>query len=69
MSLAFWAESQSDFKAAWEKYLQFLKLAGTKTFVDLVAGAKLQSPFAEGCLAAVASAAVSWLDGNPVEDK
>jgi hypothetical protein len=69
MALAFWAESQMNFRAAWEKYLQFVGLAGTKTFTDLVAGAKLQSPFAEGCLNAVASAAVEWLDGNPVEDK
>jgi M3 family oligoendopeptidase len=69
MALAFWAESQSDYRAAWEKYLQFVSLAGTKTFTELVAGANLQSPFAEGCLNAVASAAVEWLDGNPVEDK
>ncbi|MDR0325782.1 MAG: M3 family oligoendopeptidase [Oscillospiraceae bacterium] len=69
MALAFWAESQKDFGAAWKKYLQFVGLAGTKTFTDLVAGANLQSPFAEGCLNAVASAAAEWLDSNPVEDK
>ncbi|MCL1807150.1 MAG: M3 family oligoendopeptidase [Oscillospiraceae bacterium] len=69
MALAFWAESQKDFKAAWEKYLQFVGLAGTKTFTELVAGANLQSPFAEGCLNTVAAAAVQWLDGNPVEDR
>ncbi|MCL2003568.1 MAG: M3 family oligoendopeptidase [Oscillospiraceae bacterium] len=69
MALAFWAEAQKDFKAAWAKYLQFLKLAGTKTFTDLVAGANLPSPFAEGCLNTVASAAAKWLDENPVEDQ
>jgi M3 family oligoendopeptidase len=69
IALAFWAESQKDFKAAWNKYVQFVSFAGTKTFVDLVMGAKLQSPFAEGCLDAVASAAVKWLDENPVEDR
>jgi oligoendopeptidase F len=68
MALAFWAESQTDFRAAWEKYLQFLSLAGTKTFTELVDGANLQSPFAEGCINAVAGAAAKWLDDNPVED-
>jgi M3 family oligoendopeptidase len=69
MALAFWAESQGDFRAAWDKYVQFVDFAGTKTFTDLVAGAGLQSPFTEGCLKTVASAAVEWLDKNPVEDK
>jgi M3 family oligoendopeptidase len=65
MALAFWAESQTDFKAAWEKYLAFLRLAGTKTFTELVDGADLKSPFADGCLSDVAGAAVKWLDENP----
>lgn len=69
MALAFWAESQKDFKAAWAKYMKFISYAGTKTFTDLVASADLPSPFAEGCLNSVASAAVQWLDSNPVEDK
>jgi M3 family oligoendopeptidase len=69
MALAFWAESQTDYRKAWEKYLQFVGFAGTKTFIELVDGANLQSPFVEGCLNAVASAAVKWLDDNPVDDK
>ncbi|MDR1668884.1 MAG: M3 family oligoendopeptidase [Oscillospiraceae bacterium] len=69
MALTFWAESQKDFKAAWEKYLRFVGFAGTKTFTELIESAELPSPFAEGCLGTVASSAVAWLDANPVKDE
>lgn len=63
VALQFWALSQTDHRAAWEKYLAFIKLAGTKTFADILAGAGLQSPFGDGALAEVAEAASGWLDG------
>ena len=69
MALAFWAESQEDYKNAWDKYLRFVGFAGTKTFTELVEGAGLPSPFTEGCLDKVAAAAAEWLDENPAEDK
>ncbi len=69
MALAFWAESQKEYPAAWEKYLRFVGFAGTKTFTELTAGAALPDPFAEGCLSTVASTASRWLDSNPVIDK
>ncbi len=69
MALAFWAESQKDYRAAWEKYLRFVGYAGTKTFTELIESSDLPSPFAEGCLGTVASAAAKWLDEHPVEDK
>ncbi|MDR1693170.1 MAG: M3 family oligoendopeptidase [Oscillospiraceae bacterium] len=68
MALAFWAASQKDYKEAWDKYLRFVGYAGTKTFTELVEGAGLPSPFAEGCLDGVSSVATEWLDGNPVAD-
>ena len=64
MALSMWAESQADFKAAWEKYVRFTGFAGTKTFVDLVADAGLPTPFVPENLKTVADAAVKWLDGR-----
>jgi len=64
ISLSFWAQSQDDFKAAWEKYVRFTGFAGTKTFVDLVADAGLPTPFEPENLKVVADAAVKWLDSK-----
>jgi len=60
MALSFWAQSQENFKAAWEKYVRFTGLAGTKTFVDLISDAGLPSPFEPENLKIVADAAVKW---------
>jgi len=62
IALSFWAESQSDKQASWEKYVKFVGYAGTKTFLDLVTGADLPSPFIPENLKIVADAAVAWLD-------
>ena len=64
IALSFWAESQSDFKAAWEKYVRFTGFAGTKTFVDLVTDAGVPTPFVPENLKTVADAAVKWLDNR-----
>jgi len=64
IALSFWAESQEDFKAAWEKYVRFTGFAGTKTFVDLIADAGLPTPFEPDNLKIVADAAVKWLDSK-----
>lgn len=39
-----------DYKAAWDKYLEFSKKAGTMTFVDLLNSSGLRSPFEAGCV-------------------
>jgi len=62
LALSFWAESQADYKAAWEKYVRFTGFAGTKTFVDLILDAGLPTPFEPDNLKIVADAAVKWLD-------
>jgi len=64
VSLSFWAESQDNFQAAWDKYVRFTGFAGTKTFVDLVADAGLPTPFVPENLKIVADAAVKWLDAR-----
>jgi len=62
IALSFWAESQKDEKAVWEKYRRFVGFAGTKTFVELVEDAGLPSPFVAENIKSVADAAVKWLD-------
>ncbi len=39
-----------DYKAAWEKYLDFSKKAGTMTFIDLLKTSGLRSPFEKDCV-------------------
>ena len=63
MSLYFWAEIQKDIHAAWEQYYRYTKLAGTKTFTELLAAAGLPSPFDEDTLRGVCEKAAKWLDG------
>jgi len=61
IALGFWAESQKDHKAAWEKYRKLTALSGTKTFVELVAEAGLPTPFEADNIKVVADAATNWL--------
>ncbi|NLL66376.1 MAG: M3 family oligoendopeptidase [Clostridiaceae bacterium] len=39
-----------DYKAAWEKYLDFSKKAGTMTFTELLKSSGLRSPMEGGCI-------------------
>lgn len=38
---------------AWEVYMKYTKMGGTKTFLDLVESAGLKSPMKDGCLKAI----------------
>ena len=62
MSLYFWAEIQKDLPAAWERYYRYTKLAGTKTFTELLEASGLPSPFDEATLRGVCEKAAKWLD-------
>ena len=62
MSLYFWARIQEDLPAAWEQYYRYVKLAGTKTFTELLRTAELPSPFDEDTLRGVCETAARWLD-------
>lgn len=62
-AMQFWAISQGEHKAAWEKYLALVKFAGTKTFTDILAASGLKSPFGGGALSEIAEVAANWLDG------
>lgn len=62
MSLYFWAEIQKDLPTAWKQYYAYTKLAGTKTFTELLETAGLPSPFDEATLRGVCEKAAGWLD-------
>ena len=44
-ALQFWRKSEKDFIATWQDYLTLCKAGGSKSFLELVELAKLQSPF------------------------
>jgi hypothetical protein len=59
--MTFWAESQTDGKAAWNKYVALVNRAGRDTFTGLVTGAGLPSPFEGAALEAVCKATKAFL--------
>jgi len=61
VALEYWAESQIDYKASWNKYITMTKRGGTDTFTGLVKSAGLESPFEEEALKKVAKIAREWL--------
>ncbi len=58
----FWKRSREDWKSAWKDYVELCKLGGSKSFTELVASAKLISPFEEGCVKSVIGEIESWLE-------
>lgn len=66
VALQFWLEIEKDWKAAWEKYLAFVKKAGSETFLDLVKSAGLKSPMEDGCVKEIAEHARVWLNEHPL---
>ena len=62
MSLYFWAAIQKDLPSAWEQYYRYTKLAGTKTFTELLETAGLPSPFDEDTLRGICENAAKWLE-------
>ncbi len=67
MSLQVFALSLQDRKAAWGKYMDFVRLGGTKTFVDLAHATGLRSPLDEGCVKDVCTAAFQWTEAHLTE--
>jgi M3 family oligoendopeptidase len=63
VALQFWAMSQKDFKDAWEHYMAYTVQGGSRTFVELLRGAALSTPFDEETLKGVCETAEKWLDG------
>lgn len=61
VALQFWVAFMKDSKAAWEKYLAFVRMGGTKTFTDLVKTVGLVSPLEDGSLKSIAGPVEKWL--------
>ena len=62
VALEFWNLMQTDRAGAWQRYLGLVKLAGTRTFTELVASAELDTPFGDDALRTVSAAALRWLE-------
>ena len=57
VSLEFWAMIRKDTQNAWKHYMAYTVQGGSRTFVDLLKNADLQSPFDENCLKSVCAEA------------
>lgn len=55
-----------DEKKAWETYMNYVKLGGTKTFVDLLKAVDLKSPLEDGCLKEIATVLHQWLNEHQI---
>ena len=64
VALQFFALFLHDAQNAWEKYLAFVRMGGTKTFVDLVHSAGLLSPLDDGCLKRITETIAAWLSSH-----
>lgn len=67
MSLQFFALSLENRETAWEKYIAFVRLGGTKTFIDLAHSVGLRSPIDEGCVKDVCTATYEWTEKHLTE--
>ena len=63
----FWKRSIENDPSAWNDYLHLCDLGGSKSFLELVEAAQLQSPFKQGTVKAVIETISDWLDS--VDDK
>jgi M3 family oligoendopeptidase len=68
MALYFWAEIQKDLLTAWQTYYRYTKMAGTKTFTELLTSAGLPTPFDQATLRSVCENAAQWLDNFDLSD-
>lgn len=61
-ALQFWAKKQNNDPQAWNDYLTLCQAGGSKSFLDLVKLARLQSPFAQGTLENIVKVATQWIE-------
>ncbi len=67
MALQFWSMIQHDPKAAWDTYMKYTALGGSRTFTELIAAAGLKSPFGDEALRSVCAEAKTWLENFSLE--
>jgi len=63
-SLLFWAESQENYEAAFEKYMTFVNKGGTLGFRELCRAASIPDPFEETCLIRIAESVGRWFESR-----
>ncbi|GAA0590364.1 hypothetical protein GCM10009001_02910 [Virgibacillus siamensis] len=56
--------SREEGSKAWEDYLKLCKLGGSKSFLNLVEAANLESPFEEGTVESVVGTIKEWLESE-----
>ncbi|MBC8059404.1 MAG: M3 family oligoendopeptidase [Clostridiaceae bacterium] len=61
-ALQFWKKANEDRSQAWEDYRTLCKAGGSKSFLELVKLAKLQSPFVEESFKGITSHIENWLN-------
>ena len=57
-----WARDQEDHTGAWNDYVRLCRAGGSRSFLQLVALAGLESPFQPGCLQKVMEPIQSYLE-------
>jgi M3 family oligoendopeptidase len=58
----FWKKANENRETAWTDYVKLCKAGGSKSFLDLVELANLNSPFNDGCIDLVRVDIEKWLD-------
>ena len=61
ISLEFWALIRKDRKQAWDKYMKYTRLGGSKVWTELLREAGLDSPFEENTLKEICAQAAESL--------
>ena len=66
VAFQFFTLSLKDYQEAFEKYLDFVEFAGTKTFEELVKSVGLKLPYEKDCLKETAKQISDWLEKNSI---
>lgn len=64
VALQFFAAFLKDKEDAWQRYLALTKLAGTRTYTELVKSAGFTTPFEPGAVKEVAVTVANWIKAN-----
>lgn len=62
VAFQFWLRMLEDKKAAWESYMKYTNLGGTKTFAEAVPCAGMKLPYEKGCVGEIAAKVSAWLE-------
>lgn len=65
-ALQFWKRAQEKDATAWNDYLRLCQAGGSKSFLDLVQLANLESPFKQGTVEGIVKTVSTWL--NNIDD-